>query len=201
MERENKKNPNTLLNYLQLTGLDKKIAYSIQKTTVAVGEEKTVVLERYTTVDCKDVYTILDSNINYKRKIWESYIYSEKFVRLPYSSMFKKNDIISSKDTISKEEFRKLMKFPQFCSSILHYICNTSMLEGFELYKTIEDKITLALDMDRIDDTIESLTTEINNLKKEKEMRTKNLDYNLNEFSIKNNLQLVKKLGIRENSK
>lgn len=93
------------------------------------------------------------------------------------------------------------MKFPQFCSSILHYICNTSMLEGFELYKTIEDKISLALDMDRIDDTIESLTTEINNLKKEKEMRTKNLDYNLNEFSIKNNLQLVKKLGIRENSK
>ena len=32
-------------------------------------------------------------------------------------------------------------------------------------------------------------------------MRTKNLDYNLNEFSIKNNSQLVKKLGIRENNK
>ena len=32
-------------------------------------------------------------------------------------------------------------------------------------------------------------------------MRTKNLDYNLNEFSIKNNPQLVKKLGIRENNK
>lgn len=66
------------MNYLQLTGLDKKIAYSIQKTTVAMGEEKSVGLERYTTVDCKDIYTILDSNINYKRKIWESYTYSKK---------------------------------------------------------------------------------------------------------------------------